>query len=95
MATMAQQFDPLWFCGAGDEAAQRQATIATAAYYRAQQRGFAPGHEFEDWLAAEREVYRLIAGAQSEVISAHTGVVEPDAQRVKLRADNVAGRAAA
>lgn len=31
------------------------AMIAEAAYYRAQQRGFAPGHELEDWLAAEQE----------------------------------------
>jgi len=29
---------------------------AEAAYYRAMQRGFAPGHELEDWLAAEEEV---------------------------------------
>jgi hypothetical protein len=30
--------------------------IAKAAYYRAERRGFAPGHEAEDWLAAESEV---------------------------------------
>lgn len=30
--------------------------IAEAAYYRAQQRGFSPGYELEDWLAAEAEV---------------------------------------
>ena len=30
--------------------------IAQAAYYRAQQRGFSPGYEVEDWLAAEAEV---------------------------------------
>jgi len=35
---------------------QRRAMIAQAAYYRAEQRGFAPGHEAEDWLAAEGEV---------------------------------------
>jgi hypothetical protein len=34
----------------------RAALIAEAAYYRAVHRGFAPGHETEDWLAAEREV---------------------------------------
>jgi hypothetical protein len=33
----------------------RQA-IAEAAYYRAQQRGFAPGHELEDWLAAQHQI---------------------------------------
>lgn len=35
---------------------QRAALIAEAAYLRAEQRGFAPGHEVEDWLAAESEV---------------------------------------
>jgi hypothetical protein len=34
--------------------------IAEAAYYRAQQRGFAPGHELDDWVAAEAEVRRRI-----------------------------------
>jgi len=37
-------------------AAERQATIAREAYYRAEQRGFAPGHELDDWLAAEAHV---------------------------------------
>jgi hypothetical protein len=35
---------------------QRASLIATAAYLRAQNRGFQPGHELEDWLAAEAEV---------------------------------------
>ena len=39
--------------------ALREAEIATAAYYRAEQRCFAPGNELADWLAAEREVDRL------------------------------------
>jgi hypothetical protein len=30
--------------------------ISEAAYYRAKQRGFAPGHELEDWIQAEAEV---------------------------------------
>jgi hypothetical protein len=30
--------------------------IAEAAYYRAEKRGFAPGFEIEDWIAAENEV---------------------------------------
>ena len=30
--------------------------IAEAAYYRALARGFEPGHEMDDWLAAEREL---------------------------------------
>jgi Protein of unknown function (DUF2934) len=35
--------------------------IAENAYYRAQGRGFMPGYEFEDWLAAEREIDALLA----------------------------------
>jgi hypothetical protein len=34
----------------------RDARIAELAYYKAEQRGFAPGHEMDDWLLAEREV---------------------------------------
>jgi hypothetical protein len=50
-------FNPLRFCVLQSVSAQeRQQWIATAAYFRAQRRGFAAGHEAEDWLAAEREV---------------------------------------
>jgi hypothetical protein len=35
---------------------ERQRKIELAAYYRAERRGFAPGNELEDWLAAEAEV---------------------------------------
>lgn len=35
--------------------ARQRAMIAEAAYYRAERRGFAPGHELEDWLWAEAE----------------------------------------
>ena len=37
----------------------RQRLIAEAAYLRAEQRGFAPGQELEDWLAAEIEIDAL------------------------------------
>ena len=37
------------------ENVRREMLIATAAYFKAAQRGFAPGGEVEDWLAAERE----------------------------------------
>jgi hypothetical protein len=30
--------------------------VAELAYYKAEARGFEPGHELEDWLAAEAEV---------------------------------------
>jgi hypothetical protein len=35
--------------------------IAESAYLRAERRGFAPGHEAEDWFAAEREVDALLS----------------------------------
>lgn len=38
----------------------RRAMIAEAAYLRAERRGFAPGGEVEDWVAAEREVDALL-----------------------------------
>jgi len=37
--------------------------IATAAYHRAEKRGFAPGHEAQDWLDAETEVKAMIGHA--------------------------------
>ena len=37
-------------------AAEREQRVRMAAYFRAQRRGFEPGHEWEDWLAAEAEV---------------------------------------
>jgi Protein of unknown function (DUF2934) len=36
----------------------REARIAEAAYWRAERRGFVPGHELDDWLHAEREIDR-------------------------------------
>lgn len=38
----------------------RRAMIEQAAYLRAERRGFAPGGEVEDWLAAEAEVDALL-----------------------------------
>jgi hypothetical protein len=34
--------------------------VSEAAYYRAKQRGFTPGHEVEDWIQAEAEVLRRV-----------------------------------
>lgn len=33
----------------------RFSRVAVSAYYKAQARGFQPGHELDDWLAAEAE----------------------------------------
>ena len=40
--------------------AERDQMVRMAAYFRAQQRGFAPGSEWEDWLAAEAEINALV-----------------------------------
>jgi Protein of unknown function (DUF2934) len=39
----------------------RRAMIAEAAYFIAQQRGFAQGSEVEDWLVAERQIDALLS----------------------------------
>lgn len=49
----------------GPSPAEREQLVRTAAYFRAQRRGFEPGYEWEDWLAAEAEV------------STRTGVAPP------------------
>lgn len=33
-----------------------RARVAERAYYKAEQRGFEPGHEAQDWLEAEQEL---------------------------------------
>ncbi|MGG7055301.1 DUF2934 domain-containing protein [Nitrosomonas sp. ANs5] len=35
--------------------AELEARIAVSAYYKAEARGFTPGQELDDWLAAEKE----------------------------------------
>jgi len=37
-----------------------QRRIEIEAYYKAEARGFAPGHELDDWIAAEAEVRRRL-----------------------------------
>jgi hypothetical protein len=62
MTSMPPNFDPLRFCiRPSVTAEERQQWIATAAYFKAQRRGFAPGQEATDWLEAEAEVAALVA----------------------------------
>lgn len=42
----------------------RRAMIAQAAYLRCERRGFTPGAEVEDWLAAEAEVDALLRAGE-------------------------------
>ena len=44
---------------------ERWQMIADAAFFRAESRGFAPGGEIADWLAAEMEVDALLMGKSS------------------------------
>jgi Protein of unknown function (DUF2934) len=41
---------------------ERRGMIAKAAYLRGESRGFPPGGEPEDWLAAEQEIDALLGG---------------------------------
>jgi hypothetical protein len=51
---------------------ERHQLIAQAAYFRAAQRSFAPGHELDDWLGAEAEINERViqtrAGDLNKVI---------------------------
>jgi hypothetical protein len=39
---------------------ERHQLISTVAYFRAERRGFIPGSELEDWLAAEEEIGEML-----------------------------------
>lgn len=45
---------------------ERRRMIEEAAYFRAQQRGFNGGNPIDDWLAAEREINRLLPSPQQQ-----------------------------
>jgi hypothetical protein len=57
---MATQTNTLGHVGPRDPLASlwedRLRRIREAAYFKAEKRGFAPGHELDDWLEAEEEV---------------------------------------
>lgn len=43
-----------------NDAIPREQLIAVAAYFRAEQRGFAPGNEMSDWLDAEADLEHML-----------------------------------
>jgi hypothetical protein len=43
---------------------ERARMVAEAAYYLAERRGFEPGHELEDWFAAEARIELELRAAQ-------------------------------
>lgn len=59
--------------------------IAERAYHRAERRGFTPGHELDDWLAAEREVAALLA-ASEPMPAAHPADTATRRKRVAMKA---------
>ncbi len=46
--------------------AELERMIALTAYYIAERRGFAPGHELDDWLAAEAQVFDMLAASRQD-----------------------------
>lgn len=62
MAKKGNKFQPQTLVTAGAfEQTDRTEMIATAAYYRAERRDFAPGQDMDDWLDAEREIEERLA----------------------------------
>jgi len=53
----------------------RRMMIQTAAYFIAEQRGFAPGHELEDWCVAEAAIDATMLGLRSDVRRSATATV--------------------
>lgn len=41
--------------------AHRHVMISEAAFFIAQSRGFTPSQEFDDWMAAERDIEQLLS----------------------------------
>lgn len=41
---------------------ERWKMIAVAAYHKAEKRGFATGHDFDDWTEAEKEIDAFLKG---------------------------------
>jgi hypothetical protein len=55
------------------DAEQREAMIRRAAYLRAASRGFSPGQEIYDWLAAEAEIDRMLRNGQRPTLCGESG----------------------
>jgi Protein of unknown function (DUF2934) len=61
------------------------ALIAERAYFKAEKRGFVPGYELEDWLAAEREVAEIAAASPKAIGPKKPAVKRKGATIKKLR----------
>lgn len=63
METETNQHDPSTAKASVQLNAGRQRWIAEAAYYKAMARGFVPGYETADWLAAEQDYLDMLVAA--------------------------------
>jgi len=63
IASAIATFEPAETATEVDESARAELDrmIGEAAYYIAEQRGFEPGHELDDWLAAEAQIHDQLA----------------------------------
>lgn len=48
---------------------RRHCMIAEAAYYSSERRGFEPGHELDDWLAAEGHIDAALAMGETPTLT--------------------------
>jgi hypothetical protein len=53
--------------------ANREASVASAAYFLAEKRDFSPGHELEDWLAAETQIAERFVRPESAAVPMEPG----------------------
>jgi hypothetical protein len=67
---------------------EREALIREAAYYLAEKRGFAGGHETDDWAAAEREVDTRLA-EEARLIDKGRSLVESTATSIEKEFVNI------
>ena len=67
-----------------EEASRRE--IELRAYFKYCERGCAPGHEIDDWVAAEREVRAAQRGTQNPGIASGSDAEDPSRPREPKRA---------
>ena len=56
---MVTKREQLYDYSGGIDLKEFREMVATDAYYRAEKRGFEPGHEIDDWLEDEKEISKL------------------------------------
>ena len=79
---------------------ERHRMIATAAYYRAERRGFRDGDAYADWLQAETEIDRMMERSLASCGDASGGArhafldrLEGELREFDARLDELAGKA--